>query len=371
MIRTFSLFSKINTQIPSYFLWIDAMRGLAALTVVVFHYHHFYLETALSRQADVPPINDFPYASVLWPIYTYGHWAVQLFWIISGFVFTHVYIDRVIQGWTFLVARIARLYPLHLVTLIYMAALQSLSLSYAGHWQIYVNNNVRHFVLQTVMMTNISNQSRGLSFNGPIWSVSAEMGAYAAFFISLFFLKRAPVLLPFGLCIAGFWIGGSNFDIPLLQLGLFTCLGYFFAGAALYGTYRLLKGRTVYVIGLAISLTAAALASHIWWSEQAVLVFAGCAIISILATLETVLPSIARRLRSLGDISYSLYLVHVPIQATVLFFADIALDGSRAFADSWWLLPTFAGISVVIAHFTYKWFERPAGRFVRTRLRKS
>jgi peptidoglycan/LPS O-acetylase OafA/YrhL len=119
------------------FFWVDVLRGVAALVIVVFHYHHFYLADAFDR-AGVPALESFPYAAVLAPLYSaVAAKAVEVFWLISGFVFAHVYMRRPVTGWNFFVARFARLYPLHFATLLYVAALQIWSLQGAGHWQIY------------------------------------------------------------------------------------------------------------------------------------------------------------------------------------------------------------------------------------------
>lgn len=184
------------------FQWVDALRGIAAMVIVVNHYHHFYLADAYDRAA-IPEVEYFPYASILMPLYgPFAANAVELFWLISGFVFAHVYLAREASAWEFGVARFARLYPLHFATLIYVAAMQSVSQSMVGHWQVYGNNDVKHFFLQVFMSSNWSNWDRGLSFNGPIWSVSLEISIYALFFISIWIMKRAPVLVSLMICMA-------------------------------------------------------------------------------------------------------------------------------------------------------------------------
>lgn len=354
-------------ELPDYFQWIDAVRGLAALSVVVFHYHHFYLADNLSRP-DMPAISEMPYSTVLWPLYEHGDWAVRLFWVISGFVFAHVYFDRVVSAWNFLVARIARLYPLHALTLLYMAGLQMLSMSAVGHWQIYGNNDLQHFARQLFFASDALKASRGLSFNGPIWSVSVEMGAYALFFASLVLLRRLPIAVPAIFLAAGFFLAQSGWDIPLISFTLFTCIGFFFSGTALYGLYLMVGGRTLPMLAVAAILAIVAYSVQDWLGSKAMLALGSAAVVAALAAIENKLPSIGQSLRPLGDISYSLYLVHVPIQATLLLFADMALGGTRGFAESWWLLPAFTCTSVIVAHLVYRHFERPTGKAIRRAL---
>jgi peptidoglycan/LPS O-acetylase OafA/YrhL len=224
-----------NPPGPGHFHWIDALRGIAALSIVIFHYHHFYLADALDR-SNLPDTTAFPYAALLGPLYMpVGARAVELFWLISGFVFAHVYLPRPVTLWQFSVARFARLYPLHGLLLLVVAALQWTSLSFVGHWQIYGNNDLRHFGLHAVMASNWSTLSHGLSFNGPFWSVSLEILVYALFFVALGLMRRAPrlgSLMLTAMCWSMAEIG--NLSLPLVHQAVFACGSYFFLGCTIY-----------------------------------------------------------------------------------------------------------------------------------------
>lgn len=356
----------MNLQSHRYF-WVDALRGIAALCIVVFHYHHFYLEDAFGRDA-IPPIAEFPYASVVWPLYSsFAANAVEMFWLISGFVFAHVYLHRPTSAWQFSVARFARLYPLHFATLLYVAILQLVSLNLVGHWQIYANNDTKHFILQLFMSSNWNTWSHGLSFNGPIWSVSLEIVVYAIFFCSLYFLRRRPIASTIALLSASwtiFYLYSS--DLPFLKSGVFRCAGYFFLGSLVYllqpdrNNYRLaiilLSGSMLVTLGI-----------HFEIEDFYISGFA-LAAVSLAARLDKIFPVSGFRLSALGDISYSVYLIHVPIQMTALVLADLLFDGTREFADSYLTLPIYLCISVVLASYAHRKFERPVGAFIRQKL---
>jgi len=69
-----------------------------------------------------------PFYWLLWPLYDYRRYGVQVFWAISGYIFFWKYKDQIARGsieaGEFFVLRLSRLYPLHFVTLITVAALQ-------------------------------------------------------------------------------------------------------------------------------------------------------------------------------------------------------------------------------------------------------
>ena len=349
------------------FYCVDALRGIAALMIVVFHYHHFYLADAYDRPA-MPPVDAFPYAGLLAPLYgPFAAKAVELFWLISGFVFAHVYLQRQSSAWAFGVARFARLYPLHFATLIYVAVLQVISLHSVGHWQVYGNNDLRHFGLQLLMSSNWTSLSRGLSFNGPIWSVSLEMVVYAMFFVSLFIMRRGAISVSLFLCAACWtWVALDPVALPLVQTGVFVCAGYFFLGCLLYA----LSPHS----GLARAATLTILSACAAWIgllagfEEVMIAGTAVAVVSIAAGVDRVAPAWGVRFSVLGDISYSVYLVHVPLQMTALLIADLVFDGSREFASSYLTLPIYFMASVVTAFAAHRWLERPAGQAIRALL---
>ena len=87
---------------------LTPLRGIAALWVVLYHYAVIYF----------PSLHPQTYTQLLGK----GYLAVDLFFILSGFVLAHVYREAFTQEVSgnylkFLFARIARLYPLHLFVL--------------------------------------------------------------------------------------------------------------------------------------------------------------------------------------------------------------------------------------------------------------
>ncbi len=354
-----------ESGIPLYFNCIDAIRVLAALAVVIFHYHHFYLADYLDR-ASIPAKSSFPYAELLEPLFAHGDKAVELFWVISGFVFTHVYLRAPTSLKRFAMARFARLYPLHSFTLLGVAVLQWLSLMQAGHWQIYGNNTAWYFLFQLFMASHWTNLSQGLSFNGPIWSVSLEIGAYFVFFYALTTLRRFGIWAALVLMALSWgFSGGFGLRLPLVQTGVFFCAGYFFCGVALYFLFLQLARKTIYLSGAVLLFGAAGMVAAPLgfkaWTDVAYF----CALILLAGLADRHFGARAARLRSIGNISYGLYLVHVPLQMGVLLFADIVFDGTRTFADHPATLPAYLAGSILCAIWAFRYLERPAGQYLR------
>jgi peptidoglycan/LPS O-acetylase OafA/YrhL len=355
-----------GTVLPDHFIWIDGLRGIAALSVVIFHYHHFYLSDWTAR-ADIPPTDTFAWSALFGVLYDYGSSAVQLFWVVSGFVFAHVYLSRQTSLRNFIGARIARLYPLHIATLIAVAGLQLASMAWVGHWQIYGQNDLRHFGLQVLMSSNWTTLSRGLSFNGPIWSVSLEIVAYGLFFICLPLIRYFRLFAVTALVMLMWWFGlDKSLDIPLVSRRAFICAGYFFLGTGAYLVLQRWGARSREMAAL-ISIGVVLWAVGLWAGSSNLAHASACVVIvSAIACLDTLCrqPAITA-LRRLGDMSYSLYLVHVPVQMTALLVADIGFDGTRAFATSPLTLPIYLLVAIILADLAYRRFERPVSRYLR------
>ncbi|WP_159453094.1 acyltransferase family protein [Pseudooctadecabacter jejudonensis] len=359
--------------LPRHFTCIDAMRGIAAIFVVMFHATRFFQDQAGVHVVPVAP-EDMPYGAWLWPAFVYGEEAVRLFWVISGFVFAHVYWNRPTTAREFAVARFARLYPLHFVTLILVAGMQMISLQTQGHWQITGNNDLKHFVLQLFLLDSSLALSDGVSFNAPIWSVSAEIFVYVLFFLCLPLTRRAPLkgsLILAMLCYGVLVIRPDGF---LIGPWVFACGVFFFAGAACYAGYVGLRGAVRPLAVSVAGLIGATVIAGLLGLHDVALLVGCCAIVMALAAMERSVQ--ARRgvrggmLQFLGDISYSLYLVHMPIQILVVLIIDLYFGGGRDFAASYLTLPLFIAGSIWVAYLTNRYFEKPVGAWLRGKMQK-
>src|SRR5476651_1230145 len=114
---------------------LEITRFFCALAVVLWHYqYYFFVPGSLSARQSLP------FYEVLSIFYNAGYYAVDWFWVLSGYVFFMKYCDVLadekMSAGTFFGRRFSRLYPLHLLTLLLVIALQILSLSAFGakHW---------------------------------------------------------------------------------------------------------------------------------------------------------------------------------------------------------------------------------------------
>jgi peptidoglycan/LPS O-acetylase OafA/YrhL len=303
-----------------------------------------------------------PLFEALRPVLDHGVLAVTLFWIISGFVFLHVYGGRRPDARGFWVARIARLYPLHLATLLAVAGLQAISAAVFGGYQIYQHQDLKHFALQLAMASNWGLED-GNSFNGPIWSVSVEIAIYAMFFAALRLTSLGPVALV--VFAAGF--GALFFTLG----GLVALCGlYFFVGALVYVAYRLARDHAP---GLGLMLAwglcvagAVGLGPEAPATVRFIAGFGG--LVAGLALLERRLPVLPFVwLKALGDVSYAIYLLHSPLQ-----IAFLLLVAAGAMPLSIVLSPVFAVLYLLsvglLGRLVFMRFELPAQRIVRARL---
>ena len=225
------------SQLPS----LTALRGLAALWVVLFHYTALYF----------PRLDITSHSSLIGK----GYLAVDLFFMLSGFVMTHVYYRAFCQSVkenyrSFLVARIARLYPLHLVVLVSFVAtallVQLLAYASTGSAEripLTGSRSVAAAVANIFMLQGLS--AEHLSWNFPSWSISVEFMAYLAFPLILPWVWRASahvkviLLLIIAAALSLFaYLSGGDFNQWGGPLVLLRCLPEFLLGALIYSAYR-------------------------------------------------------------------------------------------------------------------------------------
>jgi peptidoglycan/LPS O-acetylase OafA/YrhL len=146
---------------------------------------------------------------------------------------------------------------------------------------------------------------------------------------------------------------------------VFTCIGDFFGGAAVYGAaLRCNPGAVAYGVLSAALVGAAVWLGLVWhMNDAATLAGTFAALLAMLAIDTADRTDRLGAARHLGDASYGIYLWHFPLQLALVLLIDATL-GSRAIARQPAFLVFFVGLSILAGFASHRWFERPAQRLV-------
>jgi peptidoglycan/LPS O-acetylase OafA/YrhL len=372
--------SSANLDRSSRFLGLDGLRGLCAIGVVIFHHKHF----AFTR----PHVFDesgLPFKPLLDPLYTHGLLLVEVFFILSGFIFYRLYAARLkpkatspLSSRAFWVARIARLYPLYLITLVSAAAILSLTSGIIGQRFVYEEDGLLVFA-QSLLMIQQWQPSAVHSFNGPNWSLSVEILLYGLFFMSARLGLSSPLAL-LGLIIAALLIqlvlGRPWFDLMRGPPAFF--LGGLIASLSLSTHFMkaLIQNQGSLMLGLGLGLLICLIA--LYWpslinrsmlapiAKEPGFIYGLIPLIILLSLIEGGL--IQRALipfQKLGDLSYSLYLWHFPWQC-VLYVAitQIWPENSHMILMSPLFLAFVIGLNLIWASLSLERLEKPMQKWI-------
>lgn len=338
---------------------LDAWRGICALCVAALH------------------LNTIGWINTSALIQNAGRF-VDFFFVLSGFVIAHAYRERLEQGhWrSFLMRRIGRLWPLHMATLAV-----TVLLAIAGS---FVGLSVRIFEYSTIpaniTMTHAWGYLNRLTWNGPSWSISAEMFAYIAFALLASRLQRGRldvaciVALAVSLLVLTFVAPGLATDF---DFSIFRCLYGFMAGVLAsrvwLSTRFRPRGEIAATIMTFITVTFLPEAGEplivpifVW----TVLVFAADA-----GPVSTMLKRPVPQM--LGKISYSIYMDHYIVGLTLLTALSLVagataeVNGTRTIVTAPLIADTitvgYLALVVGVARVTYALIEVPGRRWFNAR----
>lgn len=337
-----------DSSIPEYFGLLDQLRFLAALVVVIYHYPLFFRLPDLASGSALSPVR---------PEVLHAELAVPFFWTLSGFVFFFQYRDRSIGAIRFARQRFARLYPLHFATLLMVATLQFVSLKNIGETIFFPNNDVRHFLLNLTFMSSWGFED-GLSFNAPVWSVSVEILVYAAFFLFLPGLRWSVAVSLALIAISFFtykWLGQH---VALL------CAVYFFTGCVCFEIVRRIPTTTLAAIGIIFLVIAYLNSEYILYTGETmtrIFIFAG--IILLTCAIECRFRKLAPAPHSslnLGNYSYGVYLIHVPVMLATANVSYLILGDDTLVFSSPFMLAFHLLVCVSLACVAFFYLELPA-----------
>ena len=349
-----------STRLPL----IDALRGIAALSVVLYHIYVL----------DLLPHARSPFAEPAHTTLASGYLGVYIFFVVSGFVIAHSIRDaHITPGFVgrFALRRSLRLDPPYWAAIalallattvgIHDGARPSVSFGVVAAHMLYVQQflGIPHLI-------------------GVFWTLCLEIQFYLAYVLLMFAVQRSnnrrwPVFGPV-------WLLSLAVGARLLRVRYAVFLWawpYFFLGVitAWHHERRISSRAWAFVTG-ATSLIL--LWSHSRWlsaddAPERTSIVAATTLALFLAGLvrrgdRSLLQilTLGRPLQYLGRISYSLYLTHVLVCASAARLG-LQLLGDRALGllDLITMLLACAALSVGIAHLMYIAVERPAQRLSR------
>ena len=335
---------------------LTGIRGIAAWLVVLFHVR----ET-------LPGIVPATAIAVMGK----GYLAVDLFFVLSGFVIWYNYSAR-LPGpggiGPFLWKRFARVWPLHAVVLAGFAVLVLVLVASGRDPEGYP---VGELPLHLLLMQNWGLTAE-LTWNHPAWSISTETGAYLAFPLTVLVLGRVPArvvpLVAIGAALCGaIWAiyaaaGHDTLGEAIPQLGLLRCLAEFALGCVVARGWMAWRDRPGLALGAgATALVVAALSFAFGWPETATVPVLFALAVQVLACGRDPLSALcrARPLFYLGMISYSTYLVHYG-----LFIVFKLLFVDETLMLGWRQLAAYLALVLMASIVLFHGVERPAQQWL-------
>ena len=340
---------------------LTGIRGIAAWAVVLFH-----LRLSLVK---VLPGWGMAVAAK-------GYLAVDLFFMLSGFVLWYNYADRLrAGGWPatrqFWWRRVTRIWPLH-------AAILTLFVAYAllavwrgrdgGHYP-FAQLPLHYLLIQNWGFT------RELAWNDPAWSISTEMAAYVLFPALVMaarwerlgwpVLAALAALLLFALHLLITGAGHSSLGAEIPTLGLRRCLIEFALGNVVCIVWQRCRLHPATAPLAALAALAALGTGLAMGAAEASFVPAlfAAALLALAADRGPLARLLSLpRLVYLGEISYSTYLAHYLLFTLVkLVFAGPDLQiGVGA-------LVLYAALVLVASVVLYHGVEKPAQAWLNAR----
>jgi peptidoglycan/LPS O-acetylase OafA/YrhL len=128
---------------------IEMLRGLAAMMVL---YAHYWQIAGIDRN-----------------IFAFSYTGVNLFFVISGFVFAPYFFGKRILNLPFLIRRFFRIYPLYVAALCFYAGLRFAN-----------NQDVEHFLSHLFFLHTTQSKEIAFYYNPAFWSLPPEIEFYLA-----------------------------------------------------------------------------------------------------------------------------------------------------------------------------------------------
>ncbi|MFT3738847.1 MAG: acyltransferase [Breznakibacter sp.] len=364
-------------------IFLDGIRGLAAFYVLIGHARWLLWEGYSEGYVLHPESYNIweKFLVYLMSFFRYGHEAVLLFFVLSGFVIHLRYARNLridpntsFDHWPFIKRRARRIIPPLLLAFFVTFSLDCLgiwlSFPIYGQNTPYPNINT-NIISDHSFLTLLGNMSFVMGFyvpvfgtNGPLWSLAYEWWFYMLYPLLYYAIRRSFLVATIIVSFLYLLVNSLSFK-PIIVIEIFSYLPIWWLGVVLAECYASRTQRTFkYLIPFGIILfivpwktinTNLHAFNQFLWGLGFMGVFAGLFYFQhkakILRPFEILKP--------LGDISYSLYVIHMPI---IVFISGILMQANESM-----LLPSHFGymllgciVSLSMAYLAYWLAERPS-----------
>jgi exopolysaccharide production protein ExoZ len=329
---------------------IQALRGIAALLVMLFHINS--------------GINDWFSLHQPLPYLTVGASGVDMFFVISGFII--VITSQKLRARDFVIRRLLRLVPIYwLSTVLFFVAFVLVASQ-------RIFSDPAAALIHSLLFLPYERLDGSIQPVNPVgWTLNYEMQFYVVFALGLAMTTRASVFA--GLLLLAAVLSGGLLHPSHAALRFWTApiLLEFVAGMVLGHIYltgfRFNAGIALAVVAAAsmfLFTVAASSEPTGWWR---IVLWGGPAFAIVAAAALSPNVAVPVGLVQLGNISYSLYLLHLPV---LLVFkrvgGSLGLDWSRPFT-SWVAAAGLVALSVAVATVSFVCIERPLTRLGRSK----
>ncbi|PKK35673.1 hypothetical protein BWI96_15285 [Siphonobacter sp. SORGH_AS_0500] len=321
---------QIRKIIPENLVLLDSLRGLTALYVLIAH----ALLLLTAGDAD-------GFMSMLSSIFQYAHQAVLFFFILSGFVIHWSTDKRFCREKTFdlkayLLRRIRRIYPPLLAALAFTFLLDQLGLflkfpiyhsqtAYASiNALIQTDHRLQTLLGNLLFVQNVYTPTWGT--NGPLWSLTYEWWFYILYIpVYGLFRKNKSFTSAFILVL---WILNREFPFkPALFTIVFDYFIIWYLGVLLADYLRSKDLKTPFVVSYVIILFTLSLTRYSGSVGSDLLISLGIILFLYLVLCSNAFIGLGKA-RKLGDFSYTLYLIHVPI---LCFLSGVVMHARQGY----------------------------------------
>ena len=363
---------------PKRLYALDVSRGVATFFVILWHWQHYAFNGSVLSP-------DFVRESQpLYPILRLGYEAgaigARYFFLLSGFIFFWLYRESIhkkaVSAWAFGVRRFSRLYPLHLITLLGVALLQLLYVSRESVSFVYSSNDLYHFFLNLGLVFRWGFE-KGWSFNAPAWTISVEALLYVIFFVVALLGQGS---WPFCLVVSLLSFAGWRIFYHEFFEGLTL---FFLGGLAFYLTrlastkHHALK-KPIY-LGAILCWAAVIVNYYVFDFASLILKFGATGKILIagfpffllfpltvcsLALIEIDKGPWLRSISWVGEITYSVYLLHFPLQLAFGLAVSYGLLNADFYLNPLYFALYFV-LLVTLSYGVFRTFELPMQSMIR------